>query len=117
MKLRPGILCATLAAALGATLLSACVVEAPAPVMTPSTYDRSYTAIVAAMSDQNVRITSEDRISGVVTGVKGGITVTATVQRQADGSARLDFKTRGAIDEDPRLIDRIAASYNARMGR
>jgi len=103
--------------ALMSTALTGCVV-APAPVaVQPSTYDRSYSAIVGAFNDENVRITSEDRATGVVTGTKGGIGLTATVQPQPGGSAKIDFKTRGKIEEDPKLIDRIGAAYNARMGR
>lgn len=104
-------------AGLAMTTLAGCVVV-PAPVVVqPSAYDRSFAAIVGAMGDEQVRILSADQSTGVVTGVKGGINLTATVQPQPDGSARLDFKTRGSIAEDPKLIDRIGAAYNARMGR
>ena len=107
-----------LIAILMSTTLAGCVVAPPPPVVVqPSTYDRSFSAIVGAMGDENVRITSEDRASGVVTGTKGGIGLTATVQPQPNGSAKIDFKTRGKIEEDPKLIDRIGAAYNARMGR
>ena len=99
--------------------ISGCAAPPPPPtvVAPPSTVDRAFAAIVGAMNDQNVRITNSDQASGVVTGVKGGITVTATVIRQDDGSARIDFKTRGKIDEDPTLINRIGTAYNARMAR
>ena len=115
-NIRGALRCA-LIVALISTPLAGCVVAAPPPVVQPSTYDRAFSAIVGAMGDENVRIVSEDRATGVVTGSKGGIGLTATVQPQPNGSAKIDFKTRGKIEEDPKLIDRIAAAYNARMGR
>ena len=43
--------------------------------------------------------------------------MTATVAPQADGTTKVEFRTRGDINQDPQLIDRITAAYNARMGR
>jgi hypothetical protein len=107
-------------AALGiasALLLAACVAYAPAPAPQPSTYDRAYNAMLGALSDQGVRVAGAQPSSGVITGTRGSITVIATVAPRPDGSVEVSFKTRGNIDEDPKLIDRVAASYNARMGR
>ena len=104
-------------AAIGAGMSGCAAPPPPTVVAPPSTVDRAFAAIVGAMNDQNVRITNSDQATGVVTGVKGGITVTATVHRQDDGSARIDFKTRGNIEEDPGLINRIGAAYNARVAR
>lgn len=39
------------------------------------------------------------------------------VAPRADGSAQIEFKTRGNISEDPALINRITDSYNAKMDR
>jgi hypothetical protein len=43
--------------------------------------------------------------------------VIATVAPQPDGTTKVEFRTKGDISKDPQLIDRIGASYNARMGR
>jgi hypothetical protein len=97
-------------------VLVACAAP-PAPPPPPSTYDRAYSAMLGAMADQGVRITDAQQSTGVITGSRGNITVTSTVKPRPDGSAEVAFKTRGNIQEDPQLIDRIGASYNARMGR
>jgi hypothetical protein len=101
-----------------ALVLSACVAYAPPPPPPPpSTYDRAYNAMLGAMSDQGVRVTDAQQSTGVITGARGNITVISTVAPRPDGSVEVAFKTRGNIQEDPKLIDRIGASYNARMGR
>ena len=101
-----------------ALVLSACVAYAPPPPPPqPSTYDRAYNAMLGAMSDQGVRVTDAQQTTGVITGARGNITVISTVAPRPDGSVEVAFKTRGNIQEDPKLIDRIGASYNARMGR
>lgn len=97
-------------------VLAACAAP-PAPPPPPSAYDRAYSAMLGAMADQGVRITDAQQSTGIITGSRGNITVTATVKPRPDGSAEVAFKTRGNIQEDPQLIDRIGASYNARMGR
>jgi len=101
--------------ALAALILTACVAYVPPPQ--PSTYDRAYSAMLGAMSDQGVRISDAQPATGVITGMRGNITVISTVSPRQDGSVEVAFKTRGDIQEDPQLIQRIGASYNARMGR
>jgi hypothetical protein len=83
----------------------------------PSGFDHSHAAAIGAFEDQGVRITSEDRYGGVVWGSRNGIDVTADVRTQADGSVRVEFKTAGATQRDPALIDRVTQSYNRLMGR
>ena len=96
-------------------LLAGCTYYAPPPG--PSTYDRAYNAMLGAMSDQGVKISDANPASGLITGQRGGISVTATVAPQADGTTKVEFRTRGDTNQDPQLIDRITAAYNARMGR
>lgn len=107
----------TLSAALfaAALLLVGCTV--PPPPTPASTPDRAYSAMLAAMSDQGVGVSTADPATGVITGQRGGITVIATVAPQPNGTTRVEFRTRGDIAQDPTLIDRITRSYNARMGR
>ena len=82
-----------------------------------SSLDRSWAAVIGALQDQGVQITSEDRGAGIVRGTRNGINVTASVRTQADGSVRVEFNTAGATERDPALIDRISQSYDRRMGR
>lgn len=103
-------------AAASCLLLAACVTYAPPPAP-PSTYDRSFNAVAAAMTEQGVRVTESNAATGVVSGTRGNITVTANVSPRADGSAQIEFRTKGNIAEDPGLINRITDAYNARMGR
>ena len=82
-----------------------------------SKFDRSWSAAVGALTDQDINITSENRESGAVQGTLNGINVTGTVRTQADGSVRVQFDTSGNTERDPGLIDRVTAAYNRRMGR
>jgi hypothetical protein len=81
----------------------------------PSTFDRSFSAASAAMRDQGLEITVEDRASGTVIGRQGEGTVTATLRQQADASVRVQFGSSNM--RDPGLIDRVSRSYDLRMGR
>ena len=92
-----------------------CTYYAPPPG--PSTYDRAYNAMLGAMSDQGVKVADANPTAGLITGQRGGITVIATVAPQPDGTTRVEFRTKGDINQDPNLINRITGSYNARMGR
>jgi hypothetical protein len=102
-----------------AALLGGCVVYEPVPAgySRPASFDRSFNAAVAAMRDQGVTVTQEDRGAGIVRGARGSINVTAQVRPQSDGSVRVQFDTSGATGSDPTLIDRVTRSYNAQMGR
>lgn len=99
----------------GLATLGGCTYYSPPPG--PSTYDRAYNAMLGAMSDQGVKVTDANPTAGLITGQRGGITVIATVAPQADGTTRVEFRTKGDINQDPNLINRVTGSYNARMGR
>lgn len=86
-------------------------VYSPAP--SPTSFDRSFDAVVGAFADQGVAIVQNDRAAGSVTGRSGNTAVNATVLRQADGSIRIEFGVVG----DAAVKDRIVGSYNRRMGR
>ena len=113
LLLRRGLLRAGALAAVFA--LGGCVTYAPPPQ--PSTYDRAYNAMLGAMADQGVSVSEANPAAGRITGARGPITVIATVAPQPDGTTKVEFRTKGDISKDPQLIDRIGASYNARMGR
>jgi len=101
------------------TLLSGCTVYQPVPtyVPSPSTFDRAWSAAIGAAQDEGVRITSEDRVRGVISGSRGEQDVTITVQTQADGNVRVEFGARGPKGSDPGLAGRISRAYDRRMGR
>ena len=82
----------------------------------PSTFDRAWDAAVSALGDVGVRVTSEDRASGIARGTKDGVDVTVSVQRQADGTTRVQFDARGS-QNDPGLAQRFSSAYDRRMGR
>ncbi len=109
------------AAAFAFGLVAGCVVYQTGPGVyspsPPTSFDRSWAAAVGALGDQGVRITAEDRSTGVVRGTRDGIDVVGNVRTQADGSVRVEFNTSGATARDPTLIDRISRAYDYRMGR
>jgi hypothetical protein len=87
------------------------------PPSGPSAFDRSWGAASGAMRDQGLQIASEDRVSGVIEGNRGGINVKTRVFTQADGKVRVEFNASGALSQDPGLPDRISQAYERRMGR
>jgi hypothetical protein len=104
------------------TLLAAaagCVVYEPVPasVPAPSTFDRSWSAAIAAAQDEGVRITSENRVNGTITGTRGEQDVTINVLTQADGRVRVEFSARGPKGSETGLASRISQAYDRRMGR
>ena len=101
-------------------LLGGCVVYEPVPVSSQPTlqqrFDRSWAAAAGAMSDQGVSITAQDRGAGVIQGVQGGVTVTATLTTLADGRVQVKFDSKSGRP-DSSLIQRVSESYDRRMGR
>jgi hypothetical protein len=113
-----------LIACLGITVASSlissgCVVYEPVPASVPgaSSFDQSWNAAVGAMQDVGVRIQSEDRARGVITGANDSRNVTVTVMSQADGSVRVEILARGPQGGDSNLANDISRAYDRRMGR
>jgi hypothetical protein len=100
-------------------LLSGCVVSEPVPVSvpSPSTFDRAWSAAVGAAQDEGVRIVSEDRVNGIITGSRGDQDVRIDVRTQADGNIRVEISAKGPKGPDSGLAGRISRSYDRRMGR
>lgn len=95
-----------------------CPYYAPPPgtvVMTPASFDRSFSAAAGAMRDEGLTLTVQDPGSGNIVGSLDGSAVTASVRQQADGSVVVQFNS--ASPRDPTLLDRISRSYDRRMGR
>jgi hypothetical protein len=106
------------AAVLCLSLLGGCAYYPPygTPVQAgPSTYERAFDAALGAMLDQGLAVSAQDRAGGSLSGTRGGVTITANVRPQADGTTRVEFNTRGAPDDG--LMQRVLNSYNQRMGR
>ena len=100
-----------------AVALAGCATNEPAPVPAPSTFDRSWSAAVSAAQAEGVRITSEDRGSGIIRGLRNEQEVTINLRSQADGSVRIEISARGPKGSDPGLGSRISRAYDQRMGR
>ena len=100
-------------------MLGGCVAYEPVLVSSPQTtqqrFDRAWSAASGAMYDQGMSITAQDRAAGVIRGERGGVTITATLFTQADGSIQVKFSTSGN-SADPSLIERVSSSYDRRMG-
>jgi hypothetical protein len=101
------------------TALAGCVVyePAPTPAPVPSAFERAWSAALGAAQDEGVRITSEDRVNGVIRGSRDQQEVTIKLQTQADGSVRVEMGARGPKGADPGLAGRISRAYDRRMGR
>ena len=83
----------------------------------PSTFDRAWGAAINAAQDEGVRVTAEDRASGVISGTRGEQEVTIYVRTHADGNVRVEFSVRGPKGDDPGLASRISRGYDRGMGR
>ncbi|CAG2137871.1 hypothetical protein [Cupriavidus numazuensis] len=86
----------------------------PAPGA-PASFDRSFDAAAGAMRDEGVAVSVQDYASGSIAGNYGNTVVRASVQRQADGSVRVQFDASDS--RDPNLLGRISNRYDRRMGR
>jgi uncharacterized lipoprotein YajG len=101
----------------GLTTLAGCAAQEPLPVAAPSTFDRAWSAALSAAQEEDVRIVTEDRVAGLIRGVKGEQEVTINLRTQADGSVRVEISARGPKGSDPGLASRISRAYDRRMGR
>jgi hypothetical protein len=105
--------------AFGLLALGGCVAYTPAPMAPPSLqqrYDQSWAAAAAAMTDQGVTITAQDRGAGAIRGQHAGVNVTALVQTQPDGNVQVSFETAGPPGAEPGLAKRLREGYLRRMG-
>lgn len=116
---RTGALAPIIIAAAAILLIYGCANPEPAPynAPAPSAFDRAWSAAVGAAQDEGVGITSEDRASGRISGIRGKQEITIYVRTQADGNVRLEFSVRGLKGADPGLASRISRAYDRRMGR
>ena len=98
--------------------LASCVVYEPVPAYSgPSNFDRAWNAALGGAQDAGVQVTSAEPSTGLIRGTKDGMDVAIVVARQADGSVRVQFDSKGAGQRDPGLADRFSRAYDRRMGR
>lgn len=111
----------SLALVAAAALLAGCIYPAypvyPTTVSTPPSFDRSWDAALGAAADAGVQITSADRSTGHITGIKAGAAVTIDLRPQADNTLQVIFSAPDAQESNPSLRDRWLSAYNWRMGR
>jgi hypothetical protein len=102
-------------------LVTGCVVYEPVPAYAPpastSSFDRSWNAALGAAQDVGLRIQSQDRARGVITGANDSRDVTINVLTQADGRVRVEISARGPQGGDANLSNDISRAYDRRMGR
>lgn len=101
---------------IAASITAACVAYVPAPYY-GSNYDRAWNAALGGVQDAGVTITQAEPENGFIRGTRNGIDVIVNVVRQADGSVRVQFDTKGDNRNDPQLADRFSQAYDRRMGR
>jgi len=77
----------------------------------------AWNAALGGVQDAGVQVTSAEPSSGLIRGNKDGIEVVVAVARQADGSVRVQFDSKGPTQQDPGLADRFSRAYDRRMGR
>jgi hypothetical protein len=81
-----------------------------------ASYNRSFDIALAAMADQKMIFSVQDRRFGTIVAERNGDTITATLQLQVDGTIRVAFS---ASDQpsDPDLLKRVAAGFGERMSQ
>ena len=94
---RTGALARIVVAAAAIMFVYGCASPEPAPSYppAPSAFDRAWSAAINAAQDEGVKITAEDRASGMISGSRGEQQITIYVRTQADGNVRLEFSVRG----------------------
>jgi hypothetical protein len=100
-----------------ALLLSACVVYEPVPVQSRNVYEESWNAALGAAHESGVRVTTADRGSGIIRGVKASMDVTLLVRTLPDNRVQVEINAKGSPNEEGLLTRQITESYNRRMGR
>lgn len=102
---------------LTALLFGGCVGSPPGAVpYSHLTYERTYDLVTGVLTDQKLTLTRQDRRGGVVAGSERGVTITATLTPQVDGTTRVLF-TEAPEGADPVLLKRVVDGYNERMGK
>ena len=110
-------LVAVIALVVSGAWLGGCYYPVAVQPGTPASFDRSWNAALGGAQDAGVQVTSADPNTGLIRGTREGIDVTVVVARQADGSVRVQFDSKGPTQRDPGLAERFSQAYERRMGR
>jgi hypothetical protein len=82
-----------------------------------TSFDRTYDIALAAMADQRMIFSVQDRRQGRIVGTVDGSTLVATLQPIVDGTTRVTFEPKGDTAADAALLKRVTDAYNARTGK
>jgi hypothetical protein len=110
-------MCLVLALVTGSLWVGGCYYPVAVQPGAPASFDRSWNAALGGAQDAGVQVTSSDPSTGLIRGTRGAIDVTVVVARQADGSVRVQFDSKGPTQQDPGLAERFSQAYERRMGR
>lgn len=110
-------ICLAIALSVGSLCLGGCYYPVVVQPGTPASFERSWNAALGGAQDAGVQVTSADPSTGLIRGTRGGIDVTVVVARQPDGSVRVQFDSKGQMQQDPGLAERFSQAYDRRMGR
>ncbi|MEO7854721.1 MAG: hypothetical protein ABIR94_21095 [Rubrivivax sp.] len=79
-------------------------------------FDTTFAAARAALLDQKLSVTRQNRRYGTLEGVNGNLGVAVSLDTLLDGSIRVSFTPLGDDKAaDAALLERVADSYNQRM--
>jgi hypothetical protein len=111
---------AAVTAALLFTLVSVVGCTSVSPGGVPDSHisiERTYDVALAAMADQRMIFSVQDRRQGRIVGTVEGSTLVATIQPIVDGTTRVTFEPQGNTAADAALVKRVIDAYNARMSK
>jgi hypothetical protein len=80
-------------------------------------FDRTFDMAVAAMADQRITFSEQDRRQGRIVGSVDGSTLVTTVRPMRDGTTRVSFEPQGHTPADEALLLRVSNAYNERMSK
>lgn len=97
-------------------MLLACSTVTPGRVPDSQlSFDRTFDMAQAAMADQKLVFSVEDRRGGRIVGAVDGQTIVTTLQPLLDGTLRVNFTPQGDSPAAVALQQRVVASYNVRL--
>lgn len=105
-----------LLAVLASTVLAACGTASPRTQFDSQfSFDRTFNMVMAAMSDQKLTFSVQDRRQGLLVGELNGDVVQATLQPNfLDSTVRVQFSTFGT-PADEQLLMRVVDAYRQRV--
>lgn len=80
-------------------------------------FDRTFDMAVAAMADQRITFSEQDRRQGRIVGSVDGSTLVTSVRPMRDGTTRVSFEPQGQTPADTALLLRVSSAYTERMSK